>query len=92
MRPILLSFLALAPMLALLGTPAQALERPPMPAVGAELLTHVNGQTRVTRHRHRGYACRQPRGFYRNGFALMYTVHSYPRGVAAKFGSPRCFC
>jgi hypothetical protein len=68
------------------------MQRPAKPAVGAEVLTRVNGAAHPLRyhHRHR-HACRH-HGFYANGFSLMYAVHSYPRGVSAKFGAPRCFC
>jgi hypothetical protein len=73
-------------------TPTLAIERPAKPAVGASVLTRVNGVGHPLRyHRRHRYAGRH-NGFYANGYSLMYYVHSYPRGVSAKFGAPRCAC
>jgi hypothetical protein len=56
----------------------------------ASLLTHVNGH--YGRSGCRGRGCRYHYG-HANGFALMYYVHDYPRGISATFGAPRpCFC
>ena len=69
---------------------ARAFERLAKPA-SASLLTHVNGNH--TWRGCRGQGCRHRHFGYANGFALMYHVHGYPRGISATFGAPRpCFC
>ena len=81
--------IALAAVAAILFSPsARAFERLAKPESGS-LLTRVNGHCGrgCGHHHHHG------NGFYRNGFALMYYVHSYPRGISPTFGAPRpCFC
>jgi hypothetical protein len=78
--------IALAAVAAILFSPsARAFERPAKPDSGS-LLTRVNGH-------YRSGGCRGGRCWHRNGFALMYYVHSYPRGISPTFGAPRpCFC
>ena len=86
---------AIATMALGLSPSARAFERPAKPA-SASLLTHVNGthgwrgcRGRGCWHHHYGHA----NGFHANGYALMYYVHDYPRGISATFGAPRpCFC
>ena len=73
-------------------TPSLAIERPAKPAAGASVLARVNGVGRPLRYHHRHRHARSHHGFYANGFALMYSVHNYPRGVSAKFGAPRSSC
>jgi hypothetical protein len=69
---------------------ARAFERLAKPA-SVSLLTHVNGNHGWRGCRGRG--CGHHRFGYANGFALMYYVHDYPRGISATFGAPRpCFC
>jgi hypothetical protein len=90
MRPSALRLVLLAAFASSIS-PALAIERPAKPAIGAPVLTRVNGVGRSPRYHHHRHACRH-HGFVANGFSLMYAVHSYPRGASAKFGAPRCFC
>jgi hypothetical protein len=87
--------IALAAVAAMLFSPsARAFERLAKPESGT-LLTRVNGHHGWGGCRGRGcwHHHRYARGFYGNGFALMYYVHNYPRGISATFGAPRpCFC
>jgi len=82
--------IALAAVAAMLFSPsARAFERLAKPESGS-LLTRVNGHY-AWRGCH-GRGCGHRYG-YANGFALMYYVHNYPRGISATFGAPRpCFC
>jgi hypothetical protein len=82
--------IALAAVAAMLFSPsARAFERLAKPEIGS-LLTRVNGHYAWRGCRGRG--CGHHHG-YANGFALMYYVHNYPRGISPTFGAPRvCFC
>jgi hypothetical protein len=93
MRASAIVSLGLLAALALAATPVLAMPRPAKPAAGPHVLATVNGQRVYYRHHYRsgrgyGYA----RGFHANGYALMYAVHDFPRGISATFGYPRCFC
>jgi hypothetical protein len=74
-------------------SPSSAMQPQARPAVGTPLLQPVNGRAGPRGHyRAYGHARRAGAGFVTNGFALMYRVHSYPRGISATFGSPRYDC
>jgi hypothetical protein len=100
MRLFALACVAVPAMLAFAATPARAIA-PGKAAVGSEILTRVDGRPSLRRYGHlTGHRYRyrhthrhHHRGFYRNGYDLMYAVHSYPRGIVATFGYPRdCYC
>jgi len=76
-----------------LPSPSNAMQPSARPAAGTPLLQLVNGRAAPSaRHRAYGYGRRTGAGFVANGFALMYRVHSYPRGASATFGAPRYDC
>jgi hypothetical protein len=80
--------------IALAASPARAIAPSGKAAVSSKFITPING--RLVRNGHRWghrHAYRNHHGFYRDGFALMYAVHRYPRGIVATFGYPRdCYC
>jgi hypothetical protein len=92
MRVFAIVCLGLLASLASAGTPVRAMPRPAKPAAGPHILAPVDGKRVYYRGHYRSGAYGYARGFYANGFALMYAVHDYPRGISATFGYPRCFC
>jgi hypothetical protein len=92
MRVFVTASVGLLATLALAATPASAMPRVAKPAAGQRILSQVDGHRLYHSHYRSARAYGNARGFYANGFALMYYVHDYPIGISATFGRPRCFC
>ncbi len=92
MRAFAIVSVGLLATLALAAAPARAMPHLAKPAVGQRIVAQVDGHRLYRGHYRSVRAYGNARGFYANGFALMYYVHDYPRGISATFGRPRCFC
>jgi hypothetical protein len=92
MRLSALACVAALAMPAFAASPAHAMALPGKAAVGREIIARTNGRRLDSGHRYGHRYGHHHRGFYRDGYHLMYAVHGYPRGIVATFGYPRCFC